>query len=91
MLIAVGYLTIFATVATTFIQTTFQKDTTPTRAAIIFTVEPVWASLYAYFLLEEIIGVLGIVGGALIIVGVLVSELSDKIPVLNKALVGEAS
>ncbi len=91
MLIAVGYLTIFATVATTFIQTTFQKDTTPTRAAIIFTVEPVWASLYAYFLLGEIIGVLGILGGALIIVGVLVSQLSDKIPVLNKALVGEAS
>jgi drug/metabolite transporter (DMT)-like permease len=87
MLLSVAYLTLFATILTTFIQTKFQKDTTPTRAVIIFTVEPVWASLSAYIVLGEQIGALGILGGALILVGVLASELSDRIPLLNKALV----
>jgi len=86
MLVSVGYLTVFATVLTTLIQTTFQKDTTPTRAAIIFTIEPVWASIYAYFLLGEVLGFIGAVGGAFIVGGVLLSELSDNIPFLNKAL-----
>jgi len=77
------YLTLFATVLTTFIQTRFQKDTTPTRAGIIFTVEPVFACIIAYALLNEQIGPSGMLGGALIIVGVITSELSDAIPFLN--------
>ncbi len=87
MFLAVGYLTLFATILTTFMQTKFQKDTTPTRAAIIFTIEPVWASSLAYFILDEQLGWLGVLGGALIITGVTVSELSDRIPVLNRSLV----
>jgi drug/metabolite transporter (DMT)-like permease len=88
MLAALAYLTIFATIITTFVQTKFQKETTPTRAVIIFTVEPVWASIIAYFVLGEQLGALGILGGALIIGGVLVSELSEKIPGLNRAVAG---
>ena len=86
VLVTMLYLTIFATVLTTFVQTKFQKDTTPTRAAIIFTIEPVWACIYAYFILGETMGPLGIVGGGLIVAGVLLSELSDMIPFLNKAV-----
>ncbi|MEO8168916.1 MAG: DMT family transporter [bacterium] len=86
VIIAVVYLTVFATVVTTFVQTKYQKDTTPTRAAIIFTIEPVWASIYAYFLLGETLGPLGMLGGGLIIAGVLVSELSGMIPLLNRAI-----
>ncbi len=86
LLFTMLYLTIFATVLTTFIQTKFQKDTTPTRAAIVFTIEPVWASIYAYLILGETLGSLGIVGGGLIVAGVLLSELSDMIPLLNKAV-----
>lgn len=80
LIVSLGYLTVFATVLTTFMQTRFQKDTTPTRAAIIFTIEPVWASLLASVLLGERLGSLGIVGAASIVAGVLVSELSDKLP-----------
>jgi drug/metabolite transporter (DMT)-like permease len=87
--VSVGYLTLFATVLTTFVQTKYQKDTTPTRAAVIFTVEPVWASTMAYFFLGEILGTLGVVGGALIIAGVLISELSDKIPFVKKGMIAE--
>jgi drug/metabolite transporter (DMT)-like permease len=86
MLVSVGYLTLFATILTTFLHTKYQKDTTPTRAAIIFTIEPVWASSLAYFVLGEQLGWLGAVGGVLIITGILASELSDKIPFFNKTL-----
>jgi drug/metabolite transporter (DMT)-like permease len=79
-----AYLTFFATVLTTYIQTRFQKDTTPTKAAIIFTIEPVIATLIAYALLSEELGALGILGGGLIILGVLLSEFSDSLPVLSR-------
>ena len=83
--ISLAYLTLLATLLTTYVQTRFQKDTTPTRAAIIFSVEPVIASISAYFILGEHLGALGIVGGGFIVVGVLISELSDGIPVLNRS------
>jgi len=82
--VSLSYLTFFATVLTTYIQTRFQKDTTPTRAAIIFTIEPVIASLIAYLMLGEQLGLLGMVGGGLVVVGVLLSELSEAVPLLNR-------
>jgi drug/metabolite transporter (DMT)-like permease len=85
-IVALLYLTLLATVLTTYVQTRFQKDTTPTRAAVIFSVEPVIASVSAYFVLGEQIGPLGVVGGGLIFAGVLLSELSDAIPYLNKTV-----
>lgn len=74
---SLAYLTILATVFTLTIQTRYQKDTTPTRAAIIFSVEPVFAAVIAYFSLGERIGSLGILGGIIVVLGLLVSELSD--------------
>ncbi len=85
-LLAMGYLTFLATLLTTWVQTRFQKDTTPTRAVVIFSVEPVIASGVAYILLGETLGALGILGGALILGGVLLSELSDSIPILDRPL-----
>ena len=84
------YLTFLATLFTTAVQTRFQKDTTPTRAVVIFSIEPVIASILAYFILGEQLGSLGVVGGALIIGGVLLSELSDGIPGLNRPVSGVA-
>jgi len=81
------YLTVLATLVTTFVQTRFQKETTPTRAVIIFTIEPVFAATSAYLLLGEHLGVSGMFGGALIIGGVLLSELSDDIPMLDRPVV----
>jgi drug/metabolite transporter (DMT)-like permease len=85
-LLTLGYLTLLATLLTTYVQTRFQKDTTPTRAVVIFSVEPVIASGVAYVLLGETLGGLGMLGGGLIIIGVLVSELSDSLPFLNRSL-----
>jgi drug/metabolite transporter (DMT)-like permease len=71
-------------VITTLVQTRYQKETTPTRAVVIFSIEPVFATILASIFLQEHIGTLGIVGGGLIIVGVLVSELSDMVPFIGK-------
>jgi len=84
LLASLVYLTFFATVLTTYIQTRFQKDTTPTRAAIIFTIEPLIASIIAYLVLGEQLGGLGVLGGGLIVGGVLLSEVSDSLPFLNR-------
>jgi drug/metabolite transporter (DMT)-like permease len=83
---ALAYLTLLATLLTTFVQTRFQKDTTPTRAVVIFAVEPVVASIVAWLLIGESLGTVGIIGGALIVSGVLISELSDGIPLLNRTI-----
>ena len=82
--LGVLYLTIFATILTTFMQTRYQKETTPTRAVIIFTIEPVFAAASAALVLGEQIGTGGVIGGGLIIGGVLLSELSEGIPLLNR-------
>ncbi len=72
------YTVFLATVVTTYTQTRFQKDTTPTRAGILFTLEPVISAVLAYFVLGEILGMLGMLGALLIVIGILISELSDK-------------
>ncbi len=90
-LLSIGYLTFLATLFTTWVQTRFQKETTPTRAVVIFSVEPVIASAVAYVLLGETLGAPGILGGALILAGVLLSELSDSIPILDRPLDGSQS
>lgn len=83
---SLAYLTVFATVITTFVQTRYQGDTLPTRAAIIFTTEPVIAAALAYYFRGEMMGLTGVLGGVVIVGGLLVSELSDAIPWLNRAL-----
>ncbi|HLX12055.1 MAG TPA: DMT family transporter [Bacteroidota bacterium] len=79
------YLTIFATIITTWTQTRYQGDTQPTRAAVIFTLEPVLAAIFAFFVRDERIGIAGVFGGLIIVVGLIISELSDSIPLLNRA------
>ncbi|MBI3786684.1 MAG: DMT family transporter [Ignavibacteriales bacterium] len=74
-LFALAYLTFLATLFTLTIQTTYQKETSPTRAAVIFSIEPLFSALFAYLMLGEIIGTLGMIWGGLIVGGVLVSEL----------------
>lgn len=83
-IMSLAYLTLLATVVTTYVQTRYQKETTPTRAVVIFSIEPVIATAIAYVLLGETLGALGALGGALIIAGVIVSEFADSIPFLRR-------
>ncbi|MDH2329127.1 DMT family transporter [Cereibacter sp. SYSU M97828] len=51
-----------------------QKTVSPTRATVIYADEPVWAGIVGRMAGERL-GPLALLGGALIVVGVLVSEL----------------
>lgn len=75
---ALLYTAILATVFATYLQTKYQRDTTPTRAAIIFSMEPVMANVIAFFAFGEFVGWIGAVGGIFIIAGLLSSELLDR-------------
>ena len=75
---ALLYTSILATVFATYLQTKYQRDTTPVRAAIIYSMEPVLANVIAYFAFGEFVGWIGAVGGALILAGLLASELLDR-------------
>jgi drug/metabolite transporter (DMT)-like permease len=83
-LLSLFYLSIFATIIAIWVQNQFQADTTPTRAAVIFAMEPVVAGLFAYVIRGENIGVAGVIGGVVMIAGLLLSELSDSLPLLNR-------
>jgi len=77
LLFALAYTAILATVINTYLQTEYQRYSTPTRAAIIFTLEPVFAAVLAFVILHELLGLQGVIGGGIILLGLLVSELSD--------------
>lgn len=51
-----------------------QRSVSPTRATVIYTGEPVWAGIFGR-LAGERLPLLALFGGALIVLGVLVSEL----------------
>jgi drug/metabolite transporter (DMT)-like permease len=57
------------------VQTRAQRDVSPTRTAIIFTMEPVFAALFAFWLAGERLAARGWLGAACILAGMLVAEL----------------
>ncbi|GMU86040.1 MAG: transporter [Ignavibacteriales bacterium] len=75
---AVLYTSIFATIITTFLQTRYQRAVTPTKAGIIFSFEPIFAAIFAYFLLSELPGLLGFIGGILIVGGIIFTEVAGR-------------
>lgn len=76
---AIFYTSIFATLITTALQTKYQKNVTPAKAGIIFSFEPIFAALFAFFILGEKITNFGYIGASLIMMGLLVSELYENL------------
>lgn len=69
---------IFATALAFLAQTNFQKFTTPTRVALIFAMEPVFAAMTGYFWADERLGSKALLGCMLIFIGMILAELSQK-------------
>jgi drug/metabolite transporter (DMT)-like permease len=80
------YLTLCATMLTLYLLVKWQRETTPTRAAVIYSLEPVIATVFAFVLLNEILPRVAILGSGIIILGLLISEFSDKVPFLNSSV-----
>ena len=66
---------ILATAVAFYVQARAQQFTTPNRAALIFSLEPFFAALFAYWILGQVLTVREWIGGALILAGILTSEL----------------
>jgi drug/metabolite transporter (DMT)-like permease len=64
-----------ATVATFWLQARFQGQTTAQRVALIFALEPVFATGFAWWLLGETMGLVGALGAVLVLAAVLGAEL----------------
>ncbi len=82
LLFGILYTGLLATLINIAIQTKFQKEVTPTKAGIIYSFEPLFAALFAFFLLNEKITNFGVIGGALIFLGLLVSEAYDSMKLI---------
>jgi drug/metabolite transporter (DMT)-like permease len=66
---------IFATAAAFSIQLWAQQYTTPSHAAIIFTLEPVFAVITSYLVIGERLNTRSIVGAIFVLGGILIAEL----------------
>ena len=71
------YTSIFTTLVTIGLQTKFQKNVTPTQAGIIYSLEPIFAAVFAFFLLGEKMSMFGFAGCALIFTGLILSMLMN--------------
>jgi drug/metabolite transporter (DMT)-like permease len=73
--IGIAVCAVFATAVAFSLQLWAQQFTTPSHAAIIFTLEPVFAVITSYFVLRERLGWRSIAGAALVLAGILAAEL----------------
>ena len=73
--IGIGVCAVFATALAFSLQLWAQQYTTPSHAAILFTLEPVFAVATSYAVLGERLGLRALLGAALVLAGILAAEL----------------
>ena len=75
--VAMAVICLLGTVFGFFAQALMQKYTTPVKTALFFTLEPVTAGIMGVFVGGERLSVMQILGAALILAGVLISEIGS--------------
>lgn len=75
LLLGISICAVFATALAFSIQLWAQQYTTPGHAAILFTLEPVFAVLTSYFFLGERLAMRAWFGAAFVLAGILIAEL----------------
>ena len=73
--LSLGFNAIMASFVVTFIHTAIQKFSNPVKAALIFSLEPVIASILAFMFAGEVLSGRELTGGIILFVGVLISEI----------------
>jgi drug/metabolite transporter (DMT)-like permease len=76
--ISIIILSVVCTSGAFIIQMVAQKFTSPTHTALIYTGEPVFAGIFGYIFIHEVLGLKGIIGAFLILSGMLISEIDFK-------------
>ena len=79
LMAGLAYTSIIATLITTALQTKYQKGVTPAQAGIIYSFEPIFAAIAAFFLLNEKLTNFGVIGCLMIFLGLVISESFDTI------------
>ena len=72
--LAILYLGVAATAVTTWFQLLGQRWVSAPRAAVLYTMEPVWAALFGWIVLRERLGLTGWIGASLIILAALLTQ-----------------
>jgi drug/metabolite transporter (DMT)-like permease len=75
VLAAAAFTGLLATAAAFAIQTVAQRFTTATHTALIFAAEPVFAGLFSFLLIGELLGPRQLAGCGLILAGMVVAEM----------------
>jgi drug/metabolite transporter (DMT)-like permease len=78
--VALAITSVVASAAAFLIQTRAQREVSPTRTAVIFTMEPVFAGLFGFLLAGERLSGRGWLGAGLILAGMLIAELGGRRP-----------
>ncbi len=71
-------LSVFCTAGAFIVQSVAQQYTTATHTALIYSGEPVFAAIFGYFIMGEVLSAQGLIGAALILGGMLAAELDLK-------------
>jgi drug/metabolite transporter (DMT)-like permease len=72
---ALLYLGVCATAGMLLLQAVAQRNVPADKAAVIFAMEPVFAALFGWIWLDELLGWRGIAGGAMVIGALILSEM----------------
>ncbi len=88
--VSIAVTALLGTVGAFIVQGWAQQFTPPTHTALIFALEPVFAGLTSYVVVHERLGVRGGLGAALILAGVLISELLGAVQQPEAELAAEA-
>ena len=72
------YLGVVATALTTLLQTIGQRHVSAAEASLIYALEPVTATLFSYVLIQEKVGLRGLLGGLLVIGATVLSTRSEE-------------
>lgn len=74
------FLALFPTLTGFFVQAIAQRHTPPLKVSLIFSTEPVFAALFAWTLGGETFHISSALGGALIVVAMVVAEMARSAP-----------
>ena len=78
VIMVIVFLTIFPTLSAFLIQLLAQKITSPVKVSLIFALEPVFGALFAWTLGNEAFILSHALGGALIVIALIVNEINIK-------------
>ncbi len=76
---AILYLGLLATAAVIWLQTLAQQWVSSEETALLYTLEPLFATIFSFWLLGEHLGIRGVIGAILVLVALVLSQIPEKI------------